>query len=200
MQCQTCSHHQRQAIDLALLTGTHTFEALSTIYHLSISSLFRRHKKHLVEKMSQARQRLRDSQQQGCLLKLNAILDHVQRAIQIAETEGNVDQVLKGAQVDSRLIRQISQMEVPLGLGTVYRLISSPQWVSQDSLLPTDPNIITGIHRSLAETALFPCPEPPPAPAEAQEDDADDEAEHYNGQAEAAEDAAIFPLTLILFT
>jgi hypothetical protein len=185
MKCQTCSHPQRQAIDLALLTGNHTFEALSKIYHLSISSLFR-HKNHLVEKMHQASQRLRDSQQQGSLFKLNAILDHVQRAIQTAEAEGNVDQVLKGSQVGSRLIRQIGQMEVPLGLDTVYRLISSPQWGTQDSILPTDPNIITGIHQSLAEAALFPCSDPPSEvlPGEDEDDEYDDEADD-DGEAEA---------------
>jgi hypothetical protein len=53
-------------------------------------------------------------------------------------------------------------MEMPLELDTVYRLISSPQWTSQDSLLPTDPGIITGIHQALADHAFFPCPEPEP--------------------------------------
>ncbi len=195
MNCQTCSHPQRQAINLALLTGNHTFEALSKIYRLSISSLFR-HKKHLVEKMHQARQRLRDSQQQGCLFKLNTILDHVQKAVQTAETEGNVDQVLKGAQVGSQLIRQIGQMEVPLELDTVYRLISSPLWGTRDSILPTESNIITGIHQSLAEAALFPCPDPPPEnlPDEDEDDEYDDETDD-DGEAEAVEDSPIFPET-----
>jgi hypothetical protein len=160
-KCTICHHPQRQAIDQALLAENATLAALSQQYGPSLSSLFR-HKKHLEEKMVRTRQRLKDSQAQGCLFKLNAFLDHVQRAVRTAEADGNVDQVLKGSQVGSRIIHQISQMEVPLELDTVYRLISSPQWTSQDSLLPTDPGIITGIHQALADHAFFPCPEPEP--------------------------------------
>ena len=160
-KCTICHHPQRQAIDQALLAENATLAALSQQYGPSISSLFR-HKKHLEEKMRQTRQRLKNSQAQGCLFKLNAFLDHVQRAVRTAEADGNVDQVLKGSHVGSRIIHQINQMEVPLELDTVYRLISSPQWTSQDSLLPTDPGIITGIHQALADHAFFPCPEPEP--------------------------------------
>ena len=112
--------------------------------------------------MRRARRRLKDSQEQGCLFKLNAFLDHVQRAVRTAEVDGNVDRVLKGSHVGSRIIHQINQMEVPLELDTVYRLISSPQWVSQDSLLPTDPQIITGSHQALADNAFSLCPDPEP--------------------------------------
>ena len=160
-KCTVCHHPRRQAIDLALLTGDATYEALSGQYGPSISSLFR-HKKHLEEKMIQTRQRLKNSQEQGCLLKLNAFLDHVQGAVRTAEADGNVDKVLKGSHVGSRIIHQINQMEVPLELDTVYRLISSPQWTSQDSLLPTDPRIITGIHQALADHAFSLCPDPEP--------------------------------------
>ena len=160
-KCTVCHHPRRQAIDLALLAGDATYEALSGQYGPSISSLFR-HKKHLEEKMIQTRQRLKNSQEQGCLLKLNAFLDHVQGAVRTAEADGNVDKVLKGAHVGSRIIHQINQMEVPLELDTVYRLISSPQWTSQDSLLPTDPRIITGIHQALADHAFSLCPDPEP--------------------------------------
>jgi hypothetical protein len=74
MKCHTCSHPQRQAIDLALLAEDHIFVTLSNMYGLSISSLFR-HKKHLAEKMRRAHQRLQDSQDQASLLKkLLAIL------------------------------------------------------------------------------------------------------------------------------
>jgi hypothetical protein len=160
-KCTVCHHHQRQAIDQALLAENATLAALSQQYGPSIISLFR-HKKHLGEKMRRARQRLRNSQTQGYLFKLNAFLDHVQRAVRTAEAGSNVDQVLKGSHVGSRIIHQINQMEVPLELDTFYRLISSPQWTSQDSLLPTDPGIITGIHRALADHAFFPCPDPEP--------------------------------------
>ncbi len=128
MNCKTCAHPQLHTIDLALLNRTRTLESLSHMFGLSVSSLFR-HKKHLVEKMQQARRRLRDSQAQGCLLKLNTILDHVQRAVETAATDGKIDSLFRGAHVGSRIIHHINKMAVPLELDTVYRLISSPQWV-----------------------------------------------------------------------
>ncbi len=79
-----------------------------------------------------------------------------------AEADGDIDRVLKGSHIGSRIINQINRLEVTLELETVYRLISSPGWVSQDSLLPTDPQIITDLHQALVDNALFPCPELPP--------------------------------------
>jgi uncharacterized protein (DUF1499 family) len=158
MKCQTCSHPQRQAIDQALLAENLTFEALSQTYGLSISALYR-HKQHLVARMDRARQRFRNSQGQVALLKLNAILDSVQRAIQQAETDGNVNLVFKGAQVAGRLLRQIDKLEVTLELDTVHRLISSPQWAAQDSLLPAGPEVILEIRRAVSDAALAPCPD-----------------------------------------
>jgi hypothetical protein len=173
-----------------VISKNHTFATLSRQYGLSTSSLFR-HKQHLALNLRRARQRLEASQQHGCLLNLNAILDQVQRAIQTAETDGNVDKVLQCAHVGSRIIHQINQMDVPLELDTVYRLISSPQWVSQDSLLPTDPQIITGIHQALADIALFPCPDPLPETADAENNDDvnDNEADDYEEAVEVDEDA-----------
>jgi hypothetical protein len=158
MKCLTCSHPQRPAIDVALLEGNLTYEALSQTYGLSVSSLYR-HKKHLVKNTRRARQRLLDSQQQISLLKLSAYLDQVDKAVQTAADEGNVNLVLKGAQIGSRIIRQIGQMEVPLELDTVYHLISSPQWAARASLLPNDPEIVAAIRQAVTSTALAPCPD-----------------------------------------
>jgi hypothetical protein len=138
MKCQTCSHPQREAIDLALLAENRTFANLSQQYGLSVSSLFR-HKKHLAENMRRACHRLQESQDQACLLKLNTILDHVQGAIQTAKAQGNVDQVLKGSHVASRLIYHINQMDVPLDLETTYRLISSPLSLNQKQKTASPP-------------------------------------------------------------
>jgi hypothetical protein len=172
MKCTVCHHKQRHDIDYALLAENATFAALSQKYGPSISALYR-HKKHLEEKVRRARQRFKDSQQQGCLFKLNAFLDNIQRAVQSAEADGNVDQVLKGSHVGSRIIHQIQRLEVPLELDTVYRLMASPQWTSQDSLLPTSPRIITDLHQVLADDLFFPCPEPEPLPASLAKDDAE---------------------------
>ena len=180
MNCKTCAHPQLHTIDLALLNRTRTLESLSHMFGLSVSSLFR-HKKHLVKKMQQARQRLRDSQAQGCLLKLNTILDQVQRAVETAATDGKIDSLFRGAHVGSRIIHHINKMAVPLELDTVYRLISSPQWVAQDSLFPTDPQLIADIHQAVLDEALVPCPEPDPrrpAAQEAHDDDFGDDAEN----------------------
>jgi hypothetical protein len=183
MNCKTCSHPQLHTIDLALLNKSRTLESLSHMFGLSVSSLFR-HKKHLVEKMQQARQRLRDSQAQGCLLKLNTILDHVQRAVETAATDGKIDSLFRGAHVGSRIIHHINKMAVPLELDTVYRLISSPQWVAQDSLFPTDPQLIADIHQAVLDEALLPCPEPEPDRLDTQDEDNDE----YEGVAENDDD------------
>ena len=160
-KCTICHHPQRQDIDQALLAENATLAALSQPYGPSLPPFFAI-RSTLRKKCAGPARRFKDSQAQGCLFKLNAFLDHVQRAVRTAEADGNVDKVLKSSHVGSRIIHQINQMEVPLELDTVYRLISSPQWTSQDSLLPADPGIITGIHQALADHAFFPCPEPEP--------------------------------------
>ena len=122
-----------------------------------------------------AQERLENSQQQVCLLKLNAFLDHVQRGVEAAAAAGDLDRVFKGSHIGSRIIHQINQMDVPLELPTVYRLISSPGFVSQDSILPSSPQIITDLHQALVDNAFFPCPEPPPEIVADDEDEDDDE-------------------------
>ena len=62
-------------------------------------------------------------------------------------------------------------MDVPLELSTVYRLISAPGFVSQDTILPTGPQIITELHQALVDQAFFPCPDPPPETAAVDEDE-----------------------------
>ncbi len=49
-------------------------------------------------------------------------------------------------------------------LTLVYRILASPLWVSQDSLLPADPGIIFGHRQAQADDLFFPCPEIPPDP------------------------------------
>ena len=43
-------------------------------------------------------------------------------------------------------------------LDTLHRLISSPAWVPQASLLPTDPKLIADLHQALVDGAFAPCP------------------------------------------
>jgi hypothetical protein len=139
VKCTICNHPHRRAIDLALLSRRHTLDALHKKSGVSVSALFR-HKNHLLqEKIDLARDRLNNTRRQGCLLKLNALLEHVQQAVRTAEADGGLDRVIRGAYVASRIIQQIDRLEVSLELETVYRLISTLGFVSQDTLLPTKP-------------------------------------------------------------
>ena len=206
MKCTVCNHPQRRDIDLALLSGRHTLKSLQQQYGPGKSSLFR-HRKHLVAKLRQSQEDLESSRQQVSLLKLNAFLDHVQRGVETAAAEGDLDRVFKGSHIGSRIIHQINHLDVPLELDTVYRLISAPGFVSQDSLLPVGPQIITDLHQALVDKAFFPCPEPPPdivavdendhdalhsAPETAHDydDDADQEVDDYESVVAAGATAA----------
>ena len=77
----------------------------------------------------------------------------------------------------TRILNFMTKLDVNLDQDTVYRLLASPQWTSQDSLLPTDPQFIADTHQTLADGLFFPCPEPPPDPrADDAEDEDDDDA------------------------
>ena len=96
MPCTVCNHPQRHDIDLALLAGGSSLRSLMQQYGPSKSSLFRHHK-HLVAKLRQSREDLESSQQQVSLLKLNNFLDHVQRGVETAAADGDIDRVFKGS-------------------------------------------------------------------------------------------------------
>ena len=102
---------------------------------------------------------MRDNLSLGFFLKLNNFLDQIQNSAQTADAEGNAPVVLKAAGVGNRIITSLAKMELPLELDTVYRLLASPQWAAQDSLLPTDPKILTDSHQAIAAGLFFSCPE-----------------------------------------
>ena len=184
-KCTVCTHPDFQAIDQALLAGNGTLEALSRQYGPSPSALHR-HKKHLQEKISQARRCLDHNLRQGYLFKLNQTLAEVEIASAKAQAADNVDQVFKGARVKNRLIRDLSKMETPWDTNTVYRLMASTQWQSQDCLLPTEPEFLAAGHKILAEALFHPCPEPSP--------DLDAERRR-SGPCRAQEPGAFFPFS-----
>ncbi len=174
MKCTVCQHPQRHDIDRALLAGNATFAALSQQYRLSISALFR-HKKLLKLKMAEARDRLQDNLHQGCLFQFNEFLEATRQFVRTAGADGNTRQALQAVCAGTRILNFITKLDVNLDQDTVYRIMASPQWATQDSLLPTDPRIITDTHQALAHDLFFRCPEPPPAldaAAEAEENDA----------------------------
>ena len=176
MPCTICNHPHRRDIDLALLSGSQTLRSLEQQYGPSRSS-FCRHKNHLEDRLFQARERFQRSRAQVSLLKLNGFLDQVEQAVQAAAADGQIDRVFKGSYIGSRILCQINKLEAPLDLETFYRLLSSPEFVSRDSLLPAAPDFITELHQALVDKALFPCPEPDPAIAAPEEDEDDAEGD-----------------------
>jgi hypothetical protein len=160
-RCTVCNHPQLLEINQAILSKDFTLAALSQKFGLHPSSL-QRHKNHIDIKMSRTHRRLREIREQGSLLLLNDILEKVRRNIAAADSEGNYNAVFRGSYIASRLIHQMGRIEGDMQPDTLHRLISSPGWVPQASLLPTDPRLITGLHQGLLDGAFAPCPEPPP--------------------------------------
>jgi hypothetical protein len=161
-KCTVCHHPDLHAIDLALLAGAPSLQALSRQFGPSKSALYR-HKEHLQEKISQARRRLDQNLRLGLVFKLNQVLDRVEQAAVKAQAADNVDQVLKAARVEGRLIRDLGKMTAPWDSDTVYRVLTSPQWQARDTLLPTEPAFLAAGHQLLAQALFPPCPQPPSA-------------------------------------
>ena len=173
MHCTVCNHPQRHAIDHALLAGNGTLAALSQNYGPSLSALWR-HKKHLQEKMRQAEKRLEHHRRQDYLFKFNNFLEVATDTVKTAGADGNSRLVLQAVREGTRILNFMAKLDVKLDQDTAYRLLASPQWTTQSSLLPTDPQFIADTHQALADCLFFPCPEPPPIPADEAEDDDDD--------------------------
>ena len=160
-KCTVCHHPQLLEINQAILSKDFTLAALSQKFGLHPSSL-RRHRDHIEVKMTRAHRRLREIREQGSLLVLNDLLEKVRRNIAAADAEGNYLAVFRGSYIASRLIYQMGRIEGDMQPDTLHRLISSPAWIPQASLLPTDPGLITDLHQGLLDGAFAPCPEPPP--------------------------------------
>ncbi len=172
-KCTVCHHPRLLEINQALLSEDFTLAALSQKFGPSSSAL-RRHKNHLEVKMTRARRRLQEIREQGSLLLLNDILAQVRRCIAAADAEGNYNAVFRGSYTAGRIIHQLGRLEGDMQLDTLHRLISSPAWVPQAGLLPTDPRLITDLHQALIDGAFVPCPEPPPEISGHDPDEADD--------------------------
>ena len=159
MSCTVCHHPQRQAIDRALLSRTATLAQLSQQHDLSQSALHR-HKQHLLKKMLQTQNRFQDILREGYLFILNTFLELVMRTAQTAGAEGNSRLVLQAIRQGTGIIKFMAKLDFSLDQDTVYRLLASPQWADQGSLLPTDPQIFAGSHQTLADSLFSSCPEP----------------------------------------
>ena len=72
--------------------------------------------------------------------------------------------VLQAIQQGTRLITIILKQDFPLNDRVVYEILASPEWSTQASLLPHDPNILALSRRSLAEPLSSPVRKPHPSP------------------------------------
>ena len=163
MSCTICQHPQRREIDQALIAESSTLTALSQEHGLSTSALHR-HKAHLQAKVKRAQDQLQDTLRQGCLFWLSQALEMSMQTAQAAQAEGNYKVVLQAVQQVIRLIGIILKQDFQPDLETVYRILASPQWAAQASLLPDDPQILAAKRQALAGTLLSPCPDTPAAP------------------------------------
>ncbi len=158
MPCTICQHPQRQEIDQALVAGSVTLAALSQEYGLSTSALHR-HKAHLQAKVNRAKDQLQDNLRQGCLFWLSQALEMAMQTAQAAQAEGNSKLVLQAIQHGTRLIGVILKQDFQLDSKVVYEILASPQWATQASLLPNDPQVLAVSRQTLAGTLSSPCPE-----------------------------------------
>jgi hypothetical protein len=156
MNCTVCQHPQRQEIDQALITGSATLEALSQNYGLSTSAL-QRHKAHLRLKVDRARNQLQDNLRQGCLFWLSQALEMCMQTAQDAQTEGNSRILLQAIRQGTRLITIILKQDFQLDDRIVFEMLSSPEWATQDSLLPHNPQVLIAGRRALTRTLSSPC-------------------------------------------
>ncbi len=159
MPCTVCNHPQRQAIDRALLSRSATLANLSQQHDLSQSALHR-HKQHLLKKMLPTQNRFQDILREGCLFILNTFLELVMCSAQTASRDGNSRLALQAIRQGTGIIKFMAKLDFSLDQDTVYRLLATPQWADQGSLLPTDPQIFTGSHQILADSLFSACPEP----------------------------------------
>jgi hypothetical protein len=72
----------------------------------------------------------------------------------------------------------MTKLDAKMDQDTVYRLLASPQWTTQSSLLPTDPQFIAATHQTLADSLFCPCPEPPPDLDDEDDEDIDEDEDN----------------------
>ena len=160
MKCTVCTHPQLHDIDQALLAGDATFEALSGQYGPSRSAIYR-HKRHLQKKMRQVEKRLENQVRLDTLLHYNHYLETTRQVERTALADGDTRQTLRAVREGTRILNFITKLEVQFEPETIYRILASPHYTTQDCLLPSDPGFIAATHQALAHNCFFPCPDIP---------------------------------------
>ena len=156
-RCTVCNHSQAHDINLALLAGT-TLDTLKQQFGLSRSALHR-HKLHLQRTIDQAEDRMRHNFMLSYLFQLNDYNDAAAATMAAARDEGNARLTLQAANAGTRIINTMARFEVDLDHETIYRLLTSPQYVQSGCLLPGDPHILAGPRQNLVRSLAAACPE-----------------------------------------
>ena len=188
MPCTVCSHPQCHDIDLALLAGNATLDALHDRFGPSRSAI-QRHKGHLLDKVDRAEARIEQNLRLTYLFQLNAYQEAAAATVAAARAEGNARLTIQAANSGARILTAMARLEAKLGRETTYRLLAAPEWVESGCLLPGDPHLLTGPRRSLAQGLFSACPD-------ADSDDLLDlkDLEEYLTYALAPQDAASPPV------
>ena len=156
-RCTVCSHSQAHDINLALLAGT-TLDILKQQFGLSRSALHR-HKLHLQRTIDKAEDRMRHNFLLSYLFQLNDCNAAAAATMAAARAEGNARLTLQAANAGARIINTMARFEVDLDHETVYRLMTSPEYVQPNCLLPGDPQILIGPRQTLVRSLAAACPE-----------------------------------------
>ena len=159
-RCTVCNHSQAHDINLALLAGL-TLDNLKQQFGLSRSALHR-HKQHLHRTIDQAEDRLRNNFLLSYLFQLNDYNAAAAATVAAARAEGNARLTLQAANAGTRIINNMAKFGVDLDHETIYRLITSRDYVQPDSLLPGDPHILAGPRLNLVRSLAAACPETAP--------------------------------------
>ncbi len=178
MKCTVCTHNQIKDIDRALLTGA-TLISLSQKYSLSTSAVHR-HKTHLLDKMRQAKKRLRASLDQGLFFKLNTYLELSLQAARAASAENNFRALNQSTREGTRVVALMKKMEFELDDELVYCLMYSTQWALQDSLLPDAFQALADTRQTMSVNLFSPCPEPPPPDLDEDDDEDEDDDDDWD--------------------
>ena len=156
-RCTVCNHSQAHDINLALLAGT-TLDTLKQQFGLSRSALHR-HKQHLQRTIDQAEDRMRHNFLLSYLFQLNDYNAAAAATVAAARDEGNARLTLQAANAGTRIINTMARFEVDLDHETIYRLMTSPDYVQSGCLLPGDPQILAGPRQTLVRSLAAACPE-----------------------------------------
>jgi hypothetical protein len=159
-RCTVCNHSRAHDINLALLAGA-TLDHLKQQFGLSRSALHR-HKQHLQRTIDRAEDRLRHNFLLSYLFQLNDYHDAAAATVAAARAEGNARLTLQAANAGARIVNAMARFGVDLDHETIYRLLTSPEYVQSGCLLPSDPQILAGPRQTLVRSLAAACPETGP--------------------------------------